>query len=126
MTNIRNQNVFTQSWWDWTPYNSCFEGTNIRISDIDGIVERRGHFLWIETKRPGEEITKGQDIIHKALIDTGSFCVLLLWGEVNEPESYRLIFEGGKAEEAFVMGTKEMKLVVGRWFRWANRQKAIE
>ena len=123
MTNIRNGINFIRSWWDWTPYNDCFGDTHIRISDIDGIVERHGHFLWIETKRPGEIITKGQEILHNALINTGVFCVLLLWGEVDAPERYRLIFEGGKTEEHIAMGTEDIKDVIKRWFEWANKSR---
>ena len=120
MTNIRDGDTFVNSWWDWSVYNDCFEPTKIRISDIDGIVERRGHFLWIECKRPGEIITKGQEIMHSALTKNGSFTVLILWGEVDSPIKYKCISEKGNIKEESGIGTDYIKQLIKRWFLWAN------
>ena len=64
ITNIRDIEKFRRAAWDWTPFNNCFRGidgeaTGIRISDIDGHVERKGHFLWFETTSK-DTITRGQ------------------------------------------------------------------
>lgn len=120
MTNIRDSEIYTKSFWDWTPYNECFSGTNIRISDIDGIAERHGHFLWIETKRPGQKINAGQDILHKMLTENGSFTILILWGEINDPRNCRIVYENGLVKEWQINGTEGAKEIVSRWFKWAN------
>jgi hypothetical protein len=42
---------YRESLWDWTPMNDCFGDSGIRISDVDGIVERNGCFLLLDGKR---------------------------------------------------------------------------
>lgn len=120
VTNIRNGETYVRSFWDWTPLNECFAPTRIRVSDVDGIVERRGRFLWIETKYPGEPIEEGQRIMHEAVLKTGRFTVLLIWGDLNNPIKYRLLHRG--AAEDGLGGWPGVKAVVRRWFEWANQQ----
>ena len=120
LTNIRSEKTFINSWWDWTVYNDCFVPTKIKISDIDGIVERRGHFLWIECKRPGEAITKGQEIMHNALTKNRSFTVLILWGETNEPVKFRITSEKGKMCEKAGINQEDVKELISKWFNWSN------
>jgi hypothetical protein len=120
VTNIRNPNTYQASFWDWTFLNECFAPTKIRVSDIDGIVERHGRFLWIETKAPGEIVETGQEIMHDAALATGKFSVLLIWGEPNDPIAYCLRVrqrdQEGLGGKAAILG------VVRRWFAWADKQ----
>ena len=120
MSNIRNLEVYENSFWDWTPYNSCFGDTMIRISDVDGIVERKGKFLFLETKRPDELLTIGQRRLHDALRETGLFWVLVIRGERNTPINYSLRIKGMPEEKKNVTGEDEIKKVVQKWFKWAD------
>jgi hypothetical protein len=124
LRNLRSTETYTRSFWDWTFLNACFVPTKIRVSDIEGIVERHGNFLWIETKYPGENIEEGQRIMHESALKTGRFTVLLIWGEPNRPFSYRLLFANRRPEEGLVNREDEIAAVVRRWFVWADGQAA--
>jgi len=50
---------YTKKLWSWAPFNSCFR-RGIKITDIDGAVENRGHFLWLEGKSGGQKMERGQ------------------------------------------------------------------
>ncbi len=117
--NIRSGETYGSSFWDWTALNGCFAPTRIRVSDIDGIVERHGEFLWIETKYPGEPIEEGQAIMHAAAAATGRFTILLIWGEPNHPIKYTLT-HGAASENGLVNTMAEIATVVRRWFIWAE------
>lgn len=117
-TNIRNADSYMGSFWDWTAYNDLFSPTKIRISDIDGVVERNGHFLYIETKSPGAEITTGQRIMHDAWIKKGD-SVLVIWGDANRPERACLRWRG-KAWEYSPCNESTVREIIRRWFHMAN------
>ena len=84
--NIRDPKKFLETLWDWTPFNRCFQGTSIRIADLDGIVERNGYFLVIETKLPNQEIPDGQRYLLDTLSQLPNFTVLIVWGKPNQPD----------------------------------------
>ena len=83
--NLRDTQKFQEYWWDWTFLNPAFD-YGIRVSDLDGIVERHGQFLVLEGKRlVGESpahplIPLGQQRLHDALCSSGTFEVAVLWG----------------------------------------------
>ena len=98
MANIRSIEEYTRSIWDWSWLNECFSPTPIKISDVDGVVERYGHFLFFEGKgiRPsGEMVTVGlgQRILQNALFATDRVSIITLWGKSNNGlhEQHRLI-----------------------------------
>lgn len=112
--NLRNPSNYLNSLWDWGRYNHCFGQTGIRITDIDGAVERNGHFLILETKRVGEKIPAGQIRLFNALCDNPRFEVLVIWGEPNAPVRckfwrYKTVFSGDRAGE-----------LISRWFNSVN------
>lgn len=95
---IRHIEEYTRAIWDWGWLDPCFAPTRIRVSDIDGVVERGGHVLFLEAKgiRPsGElvELTTGQKILHKRLLATGCISIIVLWGRSNNQlhEQHRLV-----------------------------------
>ena len=53
-------------------------------SDIDGICERKGNFLVMEWKRPGEKFSKGQEILLRALAKTPHFIVVIMYGDTDD------------------------------------------
>jgi len=65
--NIRSVVSYLRSMPDWTEFNSCFEPSKIRISDIDGIVERKGEFLVLDMKGPQVPMNQGQMMLYRAM-----------------------------------------------------------
>jgi hypothetical protein len=67
---------------------SAFEGLiaenpKFLPSNVDGICERNGHFLVMEWKRPNEKISKGQELLLKALAQTPKFMVFIMVGDTD-------------------------------------------
>lgn len=78
---------------NWGMLEGCFGATRIRPSDIDGVVDRNGQFLVLESKRVGAEVRQGQHILFQSLAATGLFTILVFFGdsvkcEVNSIRSY--------------------------------------
>lgn len=119
VTNIRSAEAYTSSFWDWTSYNDLFAPTKIRISDIDGVVERNGHFLYIETKPPAEDVTTGQRIMHDAWTKKGD-AVLIVWGRQNTPERARLRWHD-QVRDYDPCSESTVRKIIGNWFQWANK-----
>lgn len=116
--NIRDINTYQNSFWDWTFLNECFQGTNIRVMDIDGAVERNGHFLFIETKAEGEGIPFGQQIFYRTLCLFPRCHVLILWGKPNEPTAAQFI-----GHKKMSVDTAKVQEFVRRWFDHANKNR---
>jgi hypothetical protein len=117
MSNLRSRQAFADRAWDWEFLNDCFAPSRIRISDLDGIVERHGEFLIIEAKPAGQQIPKGQEILLDKLVARG-FTVLVLYGEVNEPTAMQHWPAAPKptTESAIQQFVRE-------WWQWADGQK---
>lgn len=145
--NIRSVAGFIRGLWDWTFLNECFAPTKIRVADVDGVVERKGHFLWLEAKPEREtadrDIPAGQLYTHQALAKTGAFTVITIWGTTDTdikseylrqsdttamicalgeptPTYARVQYEDGKIKEGPTT-KQELKETVRRWFEWANQ-----
>ena len=74
--------------WDWHKLLAgCFGEGKIRITNIDGMAERRAEFLFIETKGVGVPIPTGQDIAFRNLkLKLGPQCLfLIISGPRNNP-----------------------------------------
>jgi hypothetical protein len=119
--NLRSQDNYKSSFWDWTFLNDSFGETKIRVTDIDGMVERNGQFLFIETKKPNEKIPKGQEILHKRLVDTGIFTVMVIWGYPQQPTKFSARRKGGNFERDNA-NLETIKQFVSEWFKWADKQ----
>ena len=83
---VKNRDAHINSFWDWSCLVGCFGDSKVMPSDIDGIIEAGGHFLLIETKSPGVEIPRGQQRMFDALVKTGYFTVIVVWGYQSTPE----------------------------------------
>ncbi len=80
---INNPEHYLEGVWDWDIVSLPHK---LRPSDIDGIIERNGKFIVIETKHPRcRQIPKGQFITLKRLHDTGLFTIVVLYGENSCP-----------------------------------------
>lgn len=79
--NIRDPKACNDGRWDWEFLNECFAPTKIRLSDIDGFVERNGHVLILEGKRPNAPIDSGSGQAFSTFIDLGVDDVLIVRGD---------------------------------------------
>lgn len=115
---IRNEEYYKSQLWDWGFLDGCFSPTKIKVTDIDGFVERNGKFLVIETKSPGAEIPYGQRIMFNQMIKSGLFTIYIVWGYANNPERIRIITRKTDIER----DCDELLLqrYVIRWFEYAN------
>jgi len=82
---IQNAELYVAGQWDWAILDGCFGKTRIRPTDVDGLVERKGKFLMLETKQLGATIPEGQRLTHKAFVAQGN-SVIVVWGSANHPE----------------------------------------
>lgn len=88
---INNSEEYVKSLWDWRVLDGCFGG-KIKPSDIDGMVERNGHFLYLETKKPGVELTMGQEIAAKNRVKDGVSTYVVIWGYPGSPERLKIYY----------------------------------
>lgn len=98
--------------WDWSQFHDCFPSDKMSLSDIDGIMERNGYFLIIETKRPNVKIPTGQWILLRTLSKHENITVMIVWGHKNQPIA--LQFVGQK--EQIRIDLQGMKKYIKEWF----------
>lgn len=126
MGNIRNPENFFRAFWDWEFLNDCFT-SGIKVSDLDGIVERRGFFLVFETKSKGAPSLKGQRILMEQLVKTGYFTVIYVWGDNQKPEDVKILapYKWGEYNEEIKVtesksSVEHLKTLTKAWFNRAN------
>lgn len=117
---VRSAHDFLDGVWDWAILDGCFGNTKISPTDIDGMVERNGQVLFLETKKPGVEIPTGQLIAFKTLAKRRRCAVLIIWGEKQNPVKMRYITSAiDKTYDP--ADVKDLRLLVSYWFWWAER-----
>lgn len=117
---IRNLDKYVASLWDWGFLNGCFGDTRIKVSDLDGIVERNGEFLVLEAKSPGVSIPKGQQIMFERMVQSGKHTVFVLWGTPSTPERVR-VYSAKSPNGVELDATVDMiRHFVSAWFNRAN------
>src|SRR5215831_4615524 len=130
MTNIRDQEKFLQSIWDWTPFNDCFiradgSATGIKISDIDGHVERNGFWLRIETTEKSD-VTQGQIRSIKRDVARGTMVIILI-GQPNKPSEMRVYRPFSSEPRVVIERVLWWAWVAVRgWFLWADANGHID
>jgi hypothetical protein len=111
MPNIRSRETVAERLWDWEFLNGALPG-KIRPMDIDGIVEKNGHFLVLEGKPVGQNIPYGQRLTLERLAAQDETSVLILYGEPGDPEKMKLM---GYHDEPVSTTKKRVRELVGRW-----------
>jgi len=117
---IKNKDVYVANLWDWGFLDSCFGGTRIRVTDLDGLVERRGHFLYLEAKSPGKEVPIGQQIMFDHIVAAGN-TVLVIWGQPNDPQAAQVW-----GSEVFIADTAKIQQIVARWYQCAESDRPFD
>jgi len=100
-------------------FAGCFPG-KISMSDVDGIVEIRGHFLLLEWKAAGGAVTGGQRIMFEQLTAlSNKVTVIVVSGEPRLPQVKSIqIFRNGVGALPESCSTEELKT---RLKTWADR-----
>lgn len=119
---IHSPGKFFDGFWNWDILDGCFGKTNIKPSDIDGVTERNGKFLFIETKTPGVEVPMGQRILLNNLVNlkNGFVFVIIIWGNTDNPEYAQTISTLGTSE-IFECNIEKFRALVWKWFCYADK-----
>lgn len=121
---INNKDLFFEGVWDWQFLDQCFKGTKIKVSDIDGIVERKGHFLVIETKKKGVVIPTAQERMYNELWKLGKFTVVYVWGNKNQTAEMKVCYPTHKTPKRSATN-EDLKRVVSWWFDCVDSGKML-
>ena len=120
---VNNPELYMAGVWDWAILDGCFGRTKIRPTDIDGFVERNGHCLYLETKRPGANIPFGQRLTYRAWCSKGD-SVIVIWGEKNKPQRIQVFSPRYPPPDGKVYAyanLDKLKWLVSQWFDLVDR-----
>lgn len=93
----------------------------INPTDIDLSFERRGHFLFLEGKRPGQKITRGQTLYFDAL-KAGPRSITVVRFEGTPPDRINGYAQWGQPLiQANADGLRDF---VRAWFDWVEARAA--
>lgn len=129
---IRSLQQYLDALPDWTPINAVLP-ERIRVTDLDGIIERHGHFLVLDTKYPGSSIPRGQDILYQRLAQIG-MTVLVIYAHCRHQynESGEMValgqmtvtgwwhYDSTGKRTLFQGDLAALQRIVQRWWAWAN------
>ena len=91
-------------------------------SNLDMVLERKGHFLFGEWKRDGEKISKGQEILLKALSGLPKTTVLVVSGDTENgmrvERFWRILPDGSYTQSG--KGLIEFKDYITEWYLVAD------
>lgn len=93
-------------------------------SNLDMVMERFGSFLVGEWKRPGEEISKGQEILLRRLACIDGFVVLIIEGDTDDGMNVTDINAlNGKGELTLIgKTTEELKGFIRFWYEHSEKK----
>ena len=111
---IRDEKQFIQNFWDWRFLDQSFD-RDIKVGDIDGFVEAGGRFLFLEGKRAGTPIPKGQFRALTALARLPRIDVIILEG--NPPNEVTQWIVLG-TEATYMGNSQEFAAFIRTWFEY--------
>lgn len=94
------------------------------MSNLDGIVERRGHLLFLEWKSPGAPLRTGQRLLLEHLSTRQKVTVYLVEGPTQERKIAMLrvtVYKYGTAAPERLMTLDGLRAEFRRWYEQANR-----
>lgn len=116
---IHNLKAYIDALWDWGFLDECFKD-GCRVSDLDGVVERKGWFLALEGKGSNKPIPRGQMRMFEALASKG-WTVLIIWGRPNQPEHMQIWYpHRPKPENRQKADIGDIRNKARGWFNWAD------
>ncbi len=102
-------------------FDDCFPG-KIGMSDIDGVVEIGGRFLFLEWKAEGGSLTTGQRIMFEQMTALSpKVTVIVVCGHPRDMviETVR-VFHGGSADKAESCDFEGLKARISSWAKRAR------
>lgn len=111
---IKDMGQYMAAVWDWGFLGPALG--RCAVSDLDGIVERGGRFLVLETKRPGVPVPRGQAIMFDAMVAAG-MTVIIIWGHANQPTRVQVWGE----TTIHPTNAEHLRHLVREWFIRAGR-----
>ena len=122
---VNDIEAFIASMWDWKVLDGCFRKGS--VSDIDGVYEWKGHFLYFETKGRGVQLNYGQELAMKHRVRDGLSTYLLLWGRKEKPEQMRVYYPAhlGTTKDSSV-NLEILRTFCKGWVRYAERTPWID
>lgn len=104
---------------DWGNMVHCFD-RGAGLTDIDGFIECNNHFLFIEWKSDGKDLTRGQEIAFERLDKaSGRIHILLVEGDPKGPTLTRFKRIGPDSEWR---DDKTLEQILKEWWKWADSQ----
>lgn len=106
------------------PYNKLVHALPNRMgmSDVDGMIERKGHFMFIEWKNSFSDLSVGQTIALKNLSNKPDVHVVVIWGNyVKETIEQVAIFHDGEQYDYPSWGWDELWKHQHEWFARADK-----
>lgn len=90
------------------------------MSDLDGVLERKGYFIVFEVKNEGEEMSMGQKILLDHLAGNRRFTVYLVHGTASFPLGITKYPDGKriKCDKYYIAR------LLNEWWQWAERKAA--
>lgn len=118
-------NCYVQtSMWNWAILHGCFGSTRISPTDVDGLVERNGHYLLLECK--GAKVTgldTAQHIVFRGLARDHGVTVFVLYGDRNLPTRMTVFHPGGDVERIDKTDLDGVRCRVKAWFAFADQME---
>lgn len=97
-------------------------GPTIMPMDFDAVVERNGRFLVIETKHSEEVVVPyGQKRSLRALVKTGFFSVMILYGKTPQTITSYIVWHGDCEKVVNHANAEMVYEQCANWYRYVNR-----
>lgn len=112
--------------WSWT--GGCFGDGKITPMDFDGVIERKGNFLVMETKNLNVPVPQGQIFTLESAFKLNVFTVVFIQGK-QKPEFAKAWcqpgFSNGLVMKDFKpTDIKRMQVFLSSWYQFADKNPA--
>lgn len=115
---IRNEELFHTGRLFLGAYDDCFDScAKCGFTDMDGVIERHDHFLFLEMKSSGAPLTIGQKILLTNLATRDRITCAVMWGEPRKTEQIQII---GYHQSPITINEDEFRDFLKHWWAYAN------
>lgn len=119
---MRNPNAIITGRLDLADYDDLFGG-KCSLSDLDAVIERHGHILIVEMKKPDESMTTGQRILAEALASKKDMTVIIRWGVRGDTERIQVV----NYHDAPINCSEAcFRAILKHWWEKANARKPFK
>ena len=104
-------------------FDGCFGG-RIEMSDIDGVIERRGNVMFMEWKTSRGAVSEGQDRLFRALTNNHwNQTVMVVWGPPHPaPDTTvtTVMYRRGQRGPQVTRTLAQLQALLQRWYAHAD------